>query len=67
MSGSYRYFEDGKTYIVTYTADENGYHPMFRIAVASPLLPPPTVKSKKFKLKKIGGAALVSLAGGGLG
>lgn len=55
MSGSYKYSEDGKTYIVTYTADENGYRPMFRIDEASlPSL-------------GIGGAVLASLAGGGLG
>lgn len=55
VSGSYRYSEDGKTYIVTYTADKNGYRPMFRIDEASP----PSVG--------IGSAVLASLAGGGLG
>lgn len=70
MSGSYKYSEDGKTYIVTYTADENGYRPIFRIDEASPPESPPPPPPEPTEVPPslgIGGAVLASLAGGGLG
>ncbi|KAJ8966063.1 hypothetical protein NQ317_001797 [Molorchus minor] len=58
VQGSYSYVgDDGKTYEVKYTADEEGYHP------AGEHLPPSAGVNKL----GIPSAAVASLAGGGLG
>lgn len=46
VSGSYSYVgEDGQTYSVTYTADENGYHANADHLPTSPPIPEAILKS----------------------
>lgn len=39
VKGEYRYVLDDKEYVVTYTADKDGYHP--KVTISDYTLPPP--------------------------